>query len=53
MRGVDAHVVGRRTRAAREVEAPIGLPPGAVRVIESAVPEFTAERTNGPVGTGA
>ncbi len=46
LRGVDAHVsVG--AAAAREVEALIGLPRGAVRVIESAVPEFAAEHTNG------
>ena len=46
MRGVDAHVaVGEA--AAREVERQIGLAPGAIRVIESAVPEFAAERTNG------
>jgi len=46
VRGVDAHVaVGRR--AAREVERQIGLAPGTIRVIESAVPEFTVERTNG------
>jgi glycosyltransferase involved in cell wall biosynthesis len=46
VRGVDAQVaVG--VVAARELERQIGLSPGAVRVIESAVPEFTVERTNG------
>jgi glycosyltransferase involved in cell wall biosynthesis len=46
VRGVDAQVaVG--VAAARELERQIGLPRGAVRVIESAVPEFAVERANG------
>jgi glycosyltransferase involved in cell wall biosynthesis len=45
-RGVDAHVaVG--AAAAREVERQIGLRPRTLRVIESAVPEFSVERSNG------
>ncbi len=46
VRGVDAHVaVG--VAAARELERQIGLSDGSLRVIESAVPEFVAERSNG------
>jgi glycosyltransferase involved in cell wall biosynthesis len=46
VRGVDAHVaVG--VAAARELERQIGLSGGSLRVIESAVPEFVAERSNG------
>jgi glycosyltransferase involved in cell wall biosynthesis len=56
VRGVDAHVaVGQR--AAREVERQVGLPEGAIRTIESAVPEFAVgARTNGSrprIGTTA
>jgi glycosyltransferase involved in cell wall biosynthesis len=46
VRGVDAHVaVG--VAAAGELERQIGLPTGSLRVIESAVPEFAVERSNG------
>ena len=46
VRGVDAHVsVG--VAAARQVERQIGLASGSLRVIESAVPEFSAQRPNG------
>ncbi len=49
VRGVDAHVaVG--VRAAREVERQIGLAPGSIRTIESAVQEFAASR-NGAART--